>query len=196
MRVNEKLYCEGKPKPVWRGHLHKYVCLILPFFVVAMWEKSETPTEVLSTISFSIGMLLTYATSYMFHCIDWSPKSEILTYKLDHFLIFINPSRVITQYCLLKVRSYRVPIILLSWFVSLIGGVLIIRKQKETIHNGMSALVLLLVIPDAWRYMSSYQLCLFLATWFQIFVGLLIFARKSPDPWPHQFGYHGNSVAR
>jgi hemolysin III len=188
MRVNDKLYCEGKVRPTWRGHLHKYICMVLPFVVVGMWGKSETATEIVSTISFSVGMLLTYGTSYMFHCIEWTPKSEIFIYKLDHFMIFMNAASVTTQYGLLLVR---IPIIISAWVVCIVGGILIALKKKETVHNALSGVVLLFIVPDAMVYMSSYQHALFFGTWIQVLVGMVIFGLKKPDPWPNHFGYHG-----
>lgn len=74
---DEVLYCEGGIRPYWRGKFHFLVSILffITFFILI--QKSETTTEIISTILFSFINMTSYMISYCYHCINWSPTTEV-----------------------------------------------------------------------------------------------------------------------
>jgi hypothetical protein len=74
---HEPLYSEGGLRPYWRGKFHLVVGIIFFFAFFVLLQKAETATEIMSTSLFSLINMASYITSYSYHCINWSPTTEV-----------------------------------------------------------------------------------------------------------------------
>jgi hypothetical protein len=79
------LYCEGMPKPAFRGIFHLLCCFIIPF---GMWilvkESNGNAYSIVASVLYMLTNLWCYGASAMYHVGTWSAKTEILLQKLDH----------------------------------------------------------------------------------------------------------------
>lgn len=188
---DELLYCEGLLKPTWRGHMHKYVFFVYLFSFLLLWYKSETWTEMIGTILFTICNMTSYGISYCYHCLEWSPRYEIFMEKLDHLAIFLNTANNVTQLCLFALRSKnRMIIIAMSWVIAMYGTYKIFMRVRSVYYKAICGAVVVLALPEMMQNMTTVQWNWFIATWGQAVVGMIAYATKKPNIWPEQFGYH------
>lgn len=88
LRPNERLYCEGSLKPYWRGKLHFLAFFLFPLSLTSLMDVSETRSEVIiGTFFFAISNMMSYGISFMFHCLDWSPRVEVCSFL--HLISFL-----------------------------------------------------------------------------------------------------------
>ncbi len=73
------LYSEGGLRPYWRGKMHLVVAVVFLFASYFLMQKAETTTEFLSTTLFTVINTASYMISYCYHCIHWTPATEVRT---------------------------------------------------------------------------------------------------------------------
>ena len=96
----------------------------------------------------------------------------------------------ISQYCVFIVRSNRSLLLSSTWILGLWGAYLVFTLKKQTFHHAISSLPLFWMIPELSQLMSNYQFSLFIITWSQVFLGMLVYGFRWQTPWPNYFGYH------
>jgi len=79
------LYCEGRPKPLFRGRLHAFCAALLP---IGAWhllnEAGDSGNGKIAALVYVGTNIFCYGVSGLYHTLVWSPKVEILLQKLDH----------------------------------------------------------------------------------------------------------------
>ena len=81
----ERLYCEGYEKPLLRGQLHLCAALLVPIAFLNLYHASQDHLHSqIATFIFCSGQLFCYGFSGLFHCFNWSAKTEIFLQKCDH----------------------------------------------------------------------------------------------------------------
>jgi hemolysin III len=79
------LYCEGRPKPLFRGRLHAFCAALLP---IGAWhllnEAGDSGYGQIAALVYVGTNIFCYGVSGLYHTLVWSPKVEILLQKLDH----------------------------------------------------------------------------------------------------------------
>mmetsp|Transcript_4891 Transcript_4891/g.7453 ORF Transcript_4891/g.7453 Transcript_4891/m.7453 type:complete len:252 (+) Transcript_4891:147-902(+) len=190
LREEDVLYCEGSMKPYWRGKIHLFAFLLFPFAFAILINEAESLTERIGLLVFTLGHMLSYGISYVFHCFEWSARIEIFLQKCDHAAIFIATASSITQYILFGVKTNVHLMLAAAWVLCIMGTTLVYLRKKETYHHAVSAMVIFWAIPDMLQVMTTYQFQLFLATWAQIGIGMVVYGSRWPKLWPEYFGYH------
>lgn len=190
LRLDEPLYCEGGPNTYWRGRLHKYIVALAPLALAYGHTKAETMTEFYATVLLTITLMLCFGLSFLYHQVEWSPKTEVLLQKIDHVGIFCLSGGTVSQYCLLSMHENRLFTLGLTWIATLYGCWKVFRLEKETYHHLISTAPVLLAVKDMFKIMTPFELTLAFGTWGQYFLGMTLYAIEWPKCWPGVFGGH------
>ena len=128
---------------------------------------------------------------HRYHVGKWPPKMEILLQKLDH-----------TGIAVMSVGTF-IPTIMLP-FPTLEGGLFsamllaacawciegIIVNNPSLVRQALVPAVSLLFIPRMWVEFSSLEFTCYILTIIVKSLGIMVFVKQKPDPWPAVFGYH------
>lgn len=123
------LYCEGRPKPYFRGLFHLITTTILmPIYFNLMYPQIDETYELIAVAVLYCGSLFSFGTSCLFHCLKWEKHTEISLQKLDHCAIFINIACVYTPVAIVLLNQnydkLYFPVLvtlILTWIAALLG---------------------------------------------------------------------------
>ena len=185
-----RLYCEGEPKPFWRGRMHYFGVLFFAISLPFLLRKCNTALQVFVVCMWVMVNILTYGFSVVFHTFPLTPPQEIFFHKLDHIFVFVNTASHVTQYIVLALPQKLYYLLVPNWIVCIWGFVMVVLKKKRDKHTPLCAVGLLLTIPFLHFELSMYGIALFWATWSLIIAGLVFYILKWPKGLPGTFGYH------
>ena len=98
---DEKLYCEGREKPLFRGKLHGLAVLFLvPVYFSLIYSHLDAFREFLAVLVFFFGTLFCWTFSYMFHCGRWSVSGEIFIQRIGLINTYIHTESIL-KFCYL-----------------------------------------------------------------------------------------------
>ena len=186
------LYCEGLPKPACRGVLHLICSLILPF---GMWhlvrESNGTSLGAIAAVVYISSNMICYGFSALYHVGKWSIQNEILLQKLDHCGIAILSAGTFFPASLLLLPTRTGLLFFLSTFSACLWTCHnIINLRPSSLRQILVIGTLLPFMPFLSPIMNQVE---FWGTVFTIIfqaIGLTIFSKGKPDPWPLIFGHH------
>lgn len=189
-----RIYCEGEPKPAWRGILHYLPVSAFAICIYPLLMKCQTPTQTWAVLGFCAVNIYSFMCSIILHTWHLNPVQEILIQKCDHAGVFLNTAMHTTQYLLLGLRGDlligQTRLLVLTWGTALWGVVLIALKKKRNYHTAFCPMGLVVSIPWLQSAFSSEQLSYLLITWLAMSLGLVLFVSQRPYGWPKTFGYH------
>lgn len=151
-------------------------------------------------VSFSIfggTLVLMYASSSLYHGLNLSEKGLTLMRKLDHIMIFMVIAGSYTPICLVALRgAWGWSIFGTVWGIAVTGIFLKIffmnapRWISTLIYLVMGWICIVAIYPiikaldpGALAWLASGGVC--------YTAGAVIYALKSPDPFPEFLGFHG-----
>lgn len=186
------LYCEGLPKPACRGVLHLICSLILPF---GMWhlvrESNGTSLGAIAAVVYISSNMICYGFSALYHVGKWSIQNEILLQKLDHCGIAILSAGTFFPASLLLLPTRTGLLFFLSTFSACLWTCHnIVNLRPSSLRQILVIGTLLPFMPFLSPIMNQVE---FWGTVFTIIfqaIGLTIFSKGKPDPWPLIFGHH------
>ena len=188
-----RIYCEGEPKPTWRGILHYIPVLVFAVCIYPLLTKCQTQQQSLLVFGYCATNIYSFMCSVILHTWHLNPVQEICIQKCDHAGVFLNTAMHTTQYLLLGLEAAggtRLLLLGLTWLTALWGTVLIILKKKRNYHTAFCPMGLVVSLPFLQSAFSSEQLAYLLLTWLAMSVGLVLFVTQRPYGWPQTFGYH------
>lgn len=196
-----RIYCEGEPKPTWRGSLHYIPVLVFAACIYPLLVKCRTPEQSVAVFGFCAINIYSFLCSIILHTWHLNPVQEIFIQKCDHAGVFLNTAIHTTQYIILGLKGrddggggggdeWHRHLLVLTWMTALWGIALIILKKKRNHHTAFSPVGLIVSMPFLQSALSSDQLTYLLLTWLAISLGLVLFVSKCPYGWPESFGYH------
>ncbi len=184
-------------KPLLRGHFHQaffFVTLGACGFLIA---KADTGPEYLSTIIYSLSLLLMFGISALYHRITWkNPDHRLLMKKLDHGAIYIL---IAGTFMPLAMKGFEmgtaVKLILTMWSIALIGIVQSIFFVK--IPKFVASLLYLFMgyfmapyFPELMDTLGSTPVWIFISGGIAYSIGALSYGLKYPKLNPTYFSYH------
>ena len=149
--VDEKLYCEGRPKPWFRGKIH---LASLVFIAPAIYFSQN---NIWSHINILTNFCC-FGVSGIYHTFTWSPRTEIVLQKLDH--------QMISAWCvgMMMPIAFNMfePGVRAKFLTALLATFLansyaIWSCKPSTIIASSIPATLLLFLDECWKHMNSVE---------------------------------------
>lgn len=181
------LYCEGMPRPSWRGMLHLLCTILLPF---GMWhlmnEANGSILGQIAAVTYVSGQLFCCLFSSLYHVGNWSPATEILLQKLDHCGIAICSAAINLPCCLVLLpRVIGIPFGTLSvGFCAWTCWNIVALNRPGVWRLVLTASVIAPFLPFLAMHFTTLEISSCLANCVFQGIGCYIFSKQKPDPWP------------
>jgi hemolysin III len=186
------LYCEGMLKPACRGMLHMVCALLLP---VGVWHLVSQANghfhgEVVAFI-YVLSNFWCYGASAVYHVGKWSPKTEIMLQKMDHTGIAVMSVGTFVPTAVLLFPQWE-GILFISMLLAACAWCIqgIVVNIPSLVRQAIVPAISLLFLPRLCVTFNSLELSCYFATIILKGVGIAVFVKQKPDPWPSFFGYH------
>lgn len=183
-------------RPRFRGVIHHYAFFLsLVAGVVLVAIAAATPVLFgVVVYAFSLSALL--GTSALFHRITWSPPTRRWLGRLDHSMISVLIAGTYTPFGMAAAPGTTPSLLLQPIWVGALAGIALHLFWYDA-PKWLSAVVYvatgwlgLAALPGLVAQFGWGPPLLLLAGGVVYSVGALVYARQSPDPVPHAFGYH------
>ena len=183
-------------KPTWRGYLHQEAFFVTLGASVLLIAKSSSSIAFEASLVYSLGLLLLFGVSAIYHRPQWQIKTRALLKRLDHSCIFILIASTFTPICIFalsKVSGER--LLLIVWIAALVGifqSIFWVKAPKflTAILYVIMGWLVLPYLQDLRATMGVNQILLLIAGGVLYTVGALFYAFKRPVLFPSIFGYH------
>ena len=183
-------------KPLLRGHFHQAMFFVALGACSVLVFKSTTLVETLATLIYSLGLLIMFGVSALYHRIHWEPKARLLMKKLDHCGIYIMIAGTFTPICLLSLsETSGQKLLILIWIVALLGilqSVFFVNLPKlvSAILYLIAGYLILPYLSELQAHLGMTNVALILAGGIVYSIGALTYGLKRPVLNPRVFGYH------
>ncbi len=187
---------KAKQKPILRGWSHQAMFFISLGACSLLIAKSANTTQYISTIVYSLGLLMMLGVSAFYHRIHWEPKARDLLGRLDHSAIYVMIAGTCTPITLLVLNGESGSTFLISiWTVAAIG----ILKSIffPNLPEKLSAIIYLIPGYMVLPYLSELipklgmtNISLLIAGGILYTIGAVFYGLKKPGRYAKWFGYH------
>lgn len=186
------LYCEGMLKPACRGMLHMVCTLLLP---IGAWHLVSQANgnfhgQVVAFI-YVLSNIWCYGASSLYHVGKWSPKMEILLQKLDHTGIAVMSVGTFVPTAVLLFPQWEGMLFIFMLLIACgwcIQGIIV--NTPSLIRQAIVPAISLLFLPRLCVTYNNLELLCYFSTIVVKGMGIAVFVKQKPDPWPSFFGYH------
>lgn len=190
---SEKLYCEGKHKPIYRGYVHLYSLVLFP---IGLWflYNGIASSYAFTLVSLNLFLnFLCFGTSAVYHTGNWSLQTEIFLQKMDHIVISLWCLGMIVPVSLL-VFPYEIKISTISLSVALcVSNCYFITISKPSLLLSAAIPSLFLFYLDScFLYMNTIELIFMWGVYGFQCIGTMFFSLKITPSFCNNdiFGYH------
>jgi len=184
-------------RPLLRGYLHAGAAIAAAVggsYLVA--QSSDDRLRQLSMLVYGVALTLLFAFSAAYHLHTWTPARRVIMRRIDHANIFILIAATYTPLAFNLLSGWwRVGVLGAAWGAALIGvgmavaGVGLRRWARACLYVGLGWIALpALGQMSAALPWSAIGSIVFGGALYSI--GALLYAYRTPDPWPRVFGYH------
>lgn len=183
-------------KPKLRGWLHLGATPLVTVGGVLLIVLAPTMAGKIGSAVWLSGSMLLFGTSAAYHLGDWSPAAKATLRRLDHGNIFVFISATYTPLALtLLPAASATTMLVLVWSIAAAGVTLqVFWPTAPRWLNVASYLLLGWVglgwLPAFWVTGGPAVVILILVGGLAYTIGAVMYARKSPNPWPGWFGFH------
>jgi channel protein (hemolysin III family) len=193
------MYCNGAEHPLYRGKLHGFFSLLIPYGWMMINKKCNNK---MSKMIFSIYIffsLMLYVTSYIYHVhsYKYGMYIEDLFLKLDRSLTMLSISSNFTPVSMFVLHKTGKYLLFLQWTLSIIGMINIFVYNKtlwyEPLIIGSAYLVFLGEMKDN---MTSYEYNMMNGSCILSLIGGIIYGFEinlpiiNKDTWGHHENFH------
>jgi hemolysin III len=182
--------------PAWRGLLHaRCAWLALPALILGEL-LAHSPADKAAVAVYAVAMGVMFTASGVYHRWHGVPSRLLLLRRLDHSAIYVFVAASGTPGAILMLGgSLRVAALVLAWGAALAGIALTLlwTESPRVLRSGAYVAVGLLASFDDgglaahgfWGPFAFKIIGLFCYG-----LGAVVYATRSPDPWPKRFGFH------
>lgn len=184
------------PKPRLRGVSHQFAAFVALGAGLPLVALSPSPRAAVAAAVYAVTLTLMFATSAIYHRVDWTPAADARMRRLDHAAIFLIIAGTYTPFALLAVRGDAGPRLLaLVWGGALLGilrAALWVDAPRAIAAGLYLALgwIALAFWPELRGAVDLASLVLVVAGGAFYSAGAVVYALRRPDPRPELFGYH------
>ncbi len=184
-------------RPKLRGWLH---AAMVPAAIVAgieLWRAAPPalPSRA-SVLVFSVSLVGLYAVSSLYHVPDWDARVRHVLARCDLVMIKIFIAGTFTPVAIHALEgAWRTWSLVVAWAIVVIGAAVILSPLK-----GPRWLTAASYIAFGWLGAIPFAKLIGALGWQAIglialggllyMAGAIVYARRSPDPWPRLLGYH------
>jgi len=183
-------------KPMFRGVSHRMAFMasltLAPIMIVR--APGVGPRFIIALYSLSVVAL--FGVSALFHRVPWGVRGERIMQRLDHATIFVAIAASYTPIAAFALSPWAAKLVLpLVWGGAAVGIWFRLRftkapRQVVAIPYLVVGWCLLPVAGDAWHHLGVAGFVLLLLGGLLYTAGAVIYAFRTPDPWPDTFGFH------
>lgn len=183
-------------KPFLRGYLHQEAFFTTLGASILLIAKSSTSLSLISSIVFSIGLLLLFGISALYHRPYWKPKARVFLKRLDHSAIFILIASTFTPICLLALPPASGDMLLIIVWIAAVLGILqsIFWVKAPKIVTALLYIIMgwqaLPYLKELNQSLGTPQVSLIITGGIIYTIGAIFYAAKKPKLYPTVFGYH------
>ena len=183
-------------KPLLRGHFHQAMFFISLGACSLLILKSANSLQFIAASIYSLGVLLMFGISALYHRIHWSPKPRYLMKRLDHSGIYIMIAGTFTPICLLALEKQSGQhLLMLIWGVAGLGIIqsLFFVNLPKMISAILYLIAGYLILPYLGTLSASIgmqNISLIILGGIAYSIGALAYGLKKPVFNPKIFGYH------
>jgi hemolysin III len=183
-------------KPRLRGVLHEAAFAVSLVTGTVLICLADGGRERVAASVYGASVALLFGTSAAYHRGTWSPRAHALMARLDHSMIFLLIAGTYTPFCLLLLDGRaRWTLLGIVWGGAVAGIVLrnTVRQPARWLFVGLYLAlgwVAVGIMPAVLREGGVTVLVLLLVGGLFYSLGAVVYARRSPDPSPHWFGFH------
>lgn len=154
------------------------------------------PLHIATFSIFSVGMILLYLASTLYHWLPLSKAGNLRLKQVDHIMVFIMIAASYTPICLISLReTIGWKLFFGVWSVAVIGFFMKIfwikapRWISVSMYVLMGWLAMLGIVPIVEALQPGAVFWL-VTGGVSYTLGAVIYGIKKPDPWPDKFGFH------
>ncbi|MFZ4713163.1 MAG: PAQR family membrane homeostasis protein TrhA [Bacteriovoracaceae bacterium] len=183
-------------KPLYRGYSHQIMFFVSLGACILLMLKSENQTELISTLIYSLGVLLMFGISALYHRVHWEPKPRSLMKRFDHSAIYIMIAGTFTPITLLVLPEPSGTRLLISiWSVAVLGIIqsiffVNVPKMVSSILYLIAGYMIAPYFSELIPKLGMANLGLLIGGGVLYSIGALTYALKRPKLNPKVFGYH------
>jgi hemolysin III len=183
-------------RPLLRGWLH-LVCFFLAIPAgVAIVAWAETGEARIGAAVYAVGLVALFGVSGSYHRGRWSAAARRRMQQLDHATIFVMIAGSYTPLCLVALRGWVAPVLLVAAWLGATAGIVLAfrggrraRVAKGTLYIALGW-VSIVATPQLLTHLGAAELVLIAVGGVLYTVGAIFLATRWPDPFPRVFGYH------
>jgi hemolysin III len=185
------------PKPLMRGWSHAAAAVGSVLLTVALcWATREDWPKMVAMLVFGLSMVEMYTVSAIYHMGRWRDNQLRVLRSLDHSNIFLLIAGTYTPLAAILLADWvRAALLASVWVLALLGVGLSIfarnvpRGLRSTLYVVMGWIAVL-ALPGFWEVLPLTAIGLLGLGGALHTVGAVIYARRSPNPFPRVFGFH------
>lgn len=183
-------------KPTLRGYLHQEAFFCTLGASVLLLVKSSNNISFICGLVYSLGLLLLFGISAVYHRPHWEPQTRALLKRLDHSAIFILIAGTFTPVCVFALSEKSSHQLLIVIWSAAIAGVLqsifwvSAPKYVTALFYVIMGWLALPYLSELHLSLGNSQLALLLAGGVFYTTGAFFYALKKPNFFPGVFGYH------
>ena len=187
----------GRPKPAMRGWIHAVAAPLSLAAGIVLICLAKQPGLKWACAVFMVSSLILFTNSAAYHLGDWNSKVTNVLRRIDHVNIFLLIAGTYTPVAFALQPFWRDTIIISMWACTAIA--IIINVISTTAPRWLYTLVYVIFGIYGLAYMvlfwtspvaGSTVTILIIAGGVCYIAGAIVYARRSPDPWPRVFGFH------
>jgi len=190
----DKLYREGRLKPLLRGVLHEIQFFCWPFYAYFLLKDLHHPRAIVAACIFLLCYLVCFGASSQYHRRKWwSNEAELFMQKLDHCGIFLIITGSYTVPALLVLSWYSGIIVLGIIWVGCLHGCWAVFFQKNTSNTLSYVLLGSSLFPwmnELFHSLTSNEAQFAMVSWLLLSVAVGVFVTGKGDFFPNVFGFH------
>lgn len=187
----------GRPKPAMRGWIHAVAAPLSLAAGIVLICLAKQPGLKWACAVFMASSLILFTNSAAYHLGDWSSKVTNVLRRIDHVNIFLLIAGTYTPVAFALQPFWRGTIIISMWTCTAIAIIInvIWTAAPRWLYTlvyvifgiyGLAYMVLFWTSPVAGPTVTT----LIIAGGVCYIAGAIVYARRSPDPWPRVFGFH------
>ncbi len=194
--ASSSLTATGEPRPLLRGVLHLAAAMLAPAGLVLLMFLADSPRRYVGASIFATSLILLYTSSASYHLVPWSDRLRAVMKRVDHSMIFVYIAGTYTPLCLILLDAvWGIPMLAAVWSLASVGVIATVfwpdapRWLRVGLYLGIGwigVIPALQVLPA----MSAGPLALLCLGGLLYTVGAIVYARRSPNPFPRVFGFH------
>lgn len=187
----------GRPKPAMRGWIHAVAAPLSLAAGIVLICLAKQPGLKWACAVFMVSSLILFTNSAAYHLGDWNSKVTNVLRRIDHVNIFLLIAGTYTPVAFALQPFWRNTIIISMWVCTAIA--IIINVIWTTAPRWLYTLVYVIFGIYGLAYMLLFWTSpvagptvtiLIIAGGVCYIAGAIVYARRSPDPWPRVFGFH------